>query len=530
MFSFQHPGFLWLILLIIPVTALYYYALYRKRKTAALIGEPALVKELTQSYLPKRYFLKFLLITLSIICLVIATANPRSAGGKRWVEKNGIDVMIALDVSNSMLADDIPPSRLLRAKQLLNRLLSKLDNNRVGMVLFAGNAYLQMPLTGDLSAASMYINVAAPDLVPTQGTNIAEALQRSNGAFNSEEERFKSIVLITDGEEHDDNAISVAEDMAKQGVVINCIGMGNPDGTVLVFKNTGEIKKDAEGNPVITKLNEKLLMSIASKTNGTYYRYENSTDAVDAVTDVIGSMEKRITKDETGMEYNSYFIYFLLLAFTFLIIEMMVSDKRHIRNVKLKPVLIFFVCFPLWSTAQMREANKLYNDEKFEEAARLYENIIEQSPSFTAYYNYANALYKSKKPEEAVKAYDQALTFQAGNLDRATAYFNKGVVLQNSGNTAACIAAYKACLRLDPDDQQARHNLQKALREMNEKQKQQQPEPQPNEQQQPEQQPSRLNRKEAEEKLNALRQQEQNLQEKVKTQEQFQVLKPVKDW
>ena len=184
------------------------------------------------------------------------------------VQRKGVDVMLVLDVSKSMLARDIKPSRLERAKQFLLRLVDQLPNDRIGLVLFAGRAYLQMPLTTDHGAAHMYIQEASPDAVPTQGTVIADALRMANAAFNSKERKYKSIVLVSDGEDHDPDAAKVAKQLAQDGVLINTVGIGSPEGSPIEDPVTGELKKDQEGHTVISKLNEAELQQLATATNG----------------------------------------------------------------------------------------------------------------------------------------------------------------------------------------------------------------------------------------------------------------------
>ncbi len=244
------------------------------------------------------------------------------------VQRKGVDVIFMLDVSKSMLARDIKPSRLERAKQLLLRLTDKLDNDRLGLILFAGRPYLQMPLTTDHGAARMYIQDASPDAVPTQGTVISEALQMANMAFNVKDRKYKSIVLISDGEDHDPDALKVAKQLAQDGVMINAIGIGTPDGSPIVDPATGELKKDDQGNVVMSKLNEAELQQLANATNGQYIRLDNVDDALITMTEQLDNAEKKSMTDAELIDYKSYFQWFLAAALLLLVIEFFLSERR----------------------------------------------------------------------------------------------------------------------------------------------------------------------------------------------------------
>ena len=239
---FQHIEYLILLAVIPLLTGLFVYALYKKKSSAKKIGDKGLVEILTSNYSSRAYLQKFLLIVLAVGILIMALANLRSAGSSEKISRNGIDVMIALDVSKSMLAQDIKPTRLDRAKQVLSRLVDKLSNDRVGIVVFAGKAYLQMPMTGDHAAAKMYLAAATTETVPTQGTVIGDALKSCYTSFNSKEKKYKAIVLISDGEDHDEGAVKIAAQMAQEGVVIYTVGIGSPQGSTIIDETTNQVK------------------------------------------------------------------------------------------------------------------------------------------------------------------------------------------------------------------------------------------------------------------------------------------------
>jgi Ca-activated chloride channel family protein len=268
------------------------------------------------------------LVVLSVAVIVLGAANLQKPGEMEKINRKGVDVMIALDVSKSMLAEDIQPNRLERAKQLVNRLMDKMENDRIGLVLFAGRAYIQMPLTTDHGAARMYLQNANPDAVPSQGTVIGEALRVSNTAFNSKERKFKAIILISDGEDHDPQAVQMTKALSQNGVMVNTVGVGSPEGIPLFNRAKNELLKDASGNSIITKLNEAELQQLAQQTNGIYVRLDDTADAVNRIKAQLDTIEQKAMGDEAFINYKSYFQWFLALAFLLLIIELITSEKK----------------------------------------------------------------------------------------------------------------------------------------------------------------------------------------------------------
>lgn len=328
--KFQYPIYLF-VLGALPVLALLYFlAIAWKKKTIKKIGDERLVKELIKDYAPQKFAIKFLLIITAFAATVFALANLRSPQGSEKVSRNGIDVMVALDVSKSMLAQDVKPTRLDRAKQVLGKLMDRLSNDRIGIVVFAGKAYLQMPITGDHGAAKMFLSSATPDVVPTQGTVISDALKMCYTAFNGKEKKYKAIVLISDGEDHDEEAAALATRMAKEGVIINTIGIGSAEGTAIIDPGSNEPKKDAEGNTVITKLNEAALQTIAANGNGIYQLFDNTETVVSTLERQLNSMDQRSVTEDSLVNYKTYYQFFLLLALLLLVVDIFISERRKI--------------------------------------------------------------------------------------------------------------------------------------------------------------------------------------------------------
>jgi Ca-activated chloride channel family protein len=335
MFRVQHIEYL-LGLAALPLLGLLLYALLKwKKKTTARIGDPFLVKQLIKNFSSLRFSIKVSLALLAFILIIIGAANLQKPGAMENINRRGVDVMLVLDVSKSMLARDIKPSRLEKAKQMMLRLMDKLENDRVGLVLFAGRAYLQMPLTTDHGAARMYIRNASPEVVPTQGTVIGEALRMANTSFNSKERKYKAIVLISDGEDHDPEALNVAKNLASNGVMINTVGIGSPDGSPIVDPVTNEVKKDEQGQTVISRLNEAELQQLADAGNGRYVRMDNLDDVLITMTQQLDSIEKKSLSDAEFIDYKSYFQWFLGGALLLLLVEFFLSERK--REIVIQP-------------------------------------------------------------------------------------------------------------------------------------------------------------------------------------------------
>ena len=300
-----------------------------KKRVVRKIGDPALVKQLTRSYSARNFARKFGLVMVALALIIVGLGNlQRKTGGV--ISRKGLDVMVLLDVSNSMLSADLQPSRLARAKQVISRLLDEMPDNRIGMIIFAGHAYLQMPLSTDHAAAKMYLDAAGPGSVPTQGTVIGEAMQMALQTFDSKDKKYKAVILLTDGEDHDESALKMAGQLHDQGVVVHTVGLGSPTGAFIIDPTTGEQKKDAEGNVIISKLNQPLLQEIASKTGGTYQLYDNTDAVVGNLEKALSDMGSQSYEDDNYALYQSYFFWFLGAALLLLLVEQYIPEKKPV--------------------------------------------------------------------------------------------------------------------------------------------------------------------------------------------------------
>ena len=328
-FQFQYPEFLWLFTAIAIFILLFFLLLRWKKRTIKKIGDKKLVKQLIKNFSSRLFAAKFIVFSLAFVLGVVGVANLRRPCSADNIPRKGIDVVIALDVSKSMLATDLPPNRLERAKQMILKLMDQMPNDRIALVLFAGKAYMQMPLTVDHGAAAIFVSSASPDAIPAQGTVFSEALQMSSRAFNSKEGRFKSVVLISDGEDHDEETLKTVEDLSKQGIMVCTVGIGSPEGSQIPDSATNDYKRDAMGNIVISKLNEDELKQIAEKTSGVYVHFESSDQTVNDLMKQLSQVEKKTFIDISLLNYKTYYMWFTMAMFLLLILEFILPERKR---------------------------------------------------------------------------------------------------------------------------------------------------------------------------------------------------------
>ncbi|MBI1782075.1 MAG: VWA domain-containing protein [Sphingobacteriales bacterium] len=326
--QFEHIEYLIALAVILPLIFLFIKVVKWKKQRVKKIGDEALVKQLIKGYSPKRFFYKFLLPLIAMAIGIVAIANWQTLKGDSQVKRKGVDIMIALDVSKSMLAQDIKPNRLERAKQVVTKLMDKLADDRVGLILFAGHAYLQMPLTTDHAAAKMYLSAATPDAVPTQGTVISEALNTADNAFEAKDKKFKSVIVITDGEDHEEGALDAAKNLVNSGAMVNTIGMGTAEGSPIIEEGSTAYKKDAQGNIIITRLNQAELQQIAAAGKGLYQLYSNTDEVVNNLVAQVDSIGEKEITDKAYLSYQTYFQWLIAVIVLLLLIEIVIPERK----------------------------------------------------------------------------------------------------------------------------------------------------------------------------------------------------------
>lgn len=338
MLRFQHSEYLYALFLLIGIVLAFVSVLAWKRRSVKKIGDKELVRNLFTGYSIRFRNIKFWLLFVAFAFIVLGAANLQMGSKMEKITRKGVDVMIALDMSNSMRAQDVQPSRLERAKQLVNMLLDKMTNDRVGLVVFAGNAYLQMPLTVDYSAARMYLQSSTPGMLPTQGTAIDRAIELCQQSFNQKERKHKAIILISDGEGWDNNAIAAAKAAHDDGIVVNTVSVGTEQGAPINMPD-GSYLRDDKGNVVITKMNDQLLKGIAATGNGLYEHLDNTDAAADHLIAKLNTMQKREFGENMFSDYLSYFQYFIGLGLLLLLLEFFIPETKK-REIEIKPAQV----------------------------------------------------------------------------------------------------------------------------------------------------------------------------------------------
>jgi len=336
MFRFAHPEYLYLLLVVPVLIGVFIYTKIQRRRNINKFGNPELLAGLMPNVSFIRPQVKFYLQLTSVLLLIIVLAQPQFGTRQEKEKRKGIEVMIALDVSNSMMAQDVQPSRLEKAKQVLSKLVDGMTNDKIGLVVFAGDAYTQLPITVDYVSAKMFLSTISPQLVPRQGTAIGSAIDLAIKSFGTKSGAGRAIIVITDGENHEDDAIGAAKLAAENNILVNVIGMGKVEGSPIPVPGTMSFWKDKDGNVVVSKLNETMCKEIAIAGKGIYVHADNSNSAFRIITKELDKLGKSDIKTSVFSEYNEQFQSFALLALVILIIDFFIFDRKNKRLSKFK--------------------------------------------------------------------------------------------------------------------------------------------------------------------------------------------------
>ncbi len=484
-----------LLILLIPLMYIAYWLMRRWRKRRiARFGDPDLVSSLAPLVPRRKGWLKLTLISLALLFFAIGMARPQLGAILKEKQVKGAEIMVVLDVSNSMLAEDYSPNRLERAKLAISKLVDELQGDRIGLIIFAGESFVQLPVTSDYVSAKIFLSSITTESVPVQGTAMGEAIRTAIRSFTSESENSRAIILITDGENHEDDPVAAARDAVDMGARVFCIGVGSPEGKPIPVD--GELLKDKDGNIVVTRLDEATLKEVASAGKGLYVRAGNTEFGLNPVIDEIRSLEEKDFQSVVFEEYDEQYMYFFAIALIFMLIEFMISDTRNRRSLfgsgkGMVAVLILMLASPVMLQAQsdrseVRAGNRDFRKGEFREAELDYKRaLVEDSTSITAKYNLGNALYRTESYSEA-ELYLKGLgdSLKSVSPSRASDCFH------NSGNLALkqkkyqeAVDAYKESLRLEPDNFETKSNLAYAHKMLKEQQQQQQNQQNQNQQQ-----------------------------------------------
>lgn len=337
MFRFGEPLYLYLLIVVPILAAFYFYSNYRRRKRLKEYGDMELLKQLMPEVSKYRPDVKFWLMLAAMVMVIFMLAQPQFGSKMETVKRQGIETVVALDISNSMLAQDVAPSRLEKSKKLISRLVETFNNDKVALIVFAGEAFTQLPITSDYVSAKMFLETISPSLISTQGTDIRAAINLAMKSFTPNDGVGRAIVLITDGENHEGGAIEAAQEAAKKGIHVFVLGVGSPDGSPIPVEGSNEFRRDKDGNVVVTRLNEEMCREIARAGNGMYVRVDNTNNAERALNAEVNKLAKADVETQVFTEFDEQFRVLAWLALILLAAEIMILNRRNplFKNVKL---------------------------------------------------------------------------------------------------------------------------------------------------------------------------------------------------
>ena len=331
MYKFETPIYFYLFTIIPVIVVIFLLILWWKKRTQKKFANSALLEKLAPNKSAFKSVLKLIVFLIGLSFLIIALVNPKMGTKLETVKREGVDVVFALDVSKSMLAEDIAPNRLNKAKQIISKTIDRLGSDRVGIIIYAGNAYPLLPITTDHGAAKMFLQNAGPDLVSSQGTAINEALELAKTYYDNEDQTNRFLILLSDGEDHQEETKKIAEDLADEGVKMYTVGVGTEKGGPIAIKVNGSLigyKKDSKGETVITKRNASVLQDIAEASNGKYYDGNKTEDPVKAIEKIITNAQKSEFETTQFSDFKDQFQWFLGLGLLFLILDVFLFDKK----------------------------------------------------------------------------------------------------------------------------------------------------------------------------------------------------------
>jgi len=337
MFKFASSAYLYALIILPFLVMFYFYSNYRRKKNIRKYGDPELMNLLMPEVSRYRPDIKFWIIWLVLGLFIIMLARPQFGSKMETVKKSGVEMVIALDISNSMLAQDVTPSRLDKSKKLISRLVDGFSNDKVGLIVFAGEAFTQLPITSDYISAKMFLESISPSLITSQGTDIGGAIRLAMKSFTPQEGVGRAIIVITDGENHEGGAVEAAKEAVSKGMQVYVLGVGSPEGSPIPMEEINDFRKDKDGNVIVTRLNEEMCKGIAQAGNGAYIRVDNSNSAQRVLQSEIDKLAKADVESTVYTEFDEQFQAITWIIFFLLLIEMLILERKNplFKNIKL---------------------------------------------------------------------------------------------------------------------------------------------------------------------------------------------------
>ena len=464
--KFANLQYLW-CLIIIPLLVLFYiWAFKKKKRLLELFVSEDLKDKLLRGFSAKRQKVKAFLIIFAFFFCILALIRPK--WGFQWEEVNrrGVDIILALDVSESMLAEDVSPNRLERAKREIIDLLNMMQGDRVGLVAFSGTSFLQSPLTLDYGAVRIFLDELDTDLIPVPGTAIGDAIKKSISAFDSQNKKSRVLILITDGEDHSGEPLKMAKEAHEEGIKIYTIGIGKEEGAPIPDRKRGGFKKDSRGNVVTTQLDETTLQKIALDTGGSYVRsITGDLDLEKIYNDITKKVESKELVSGKRKRFEERFQWPLLVALFLLILEVFVKERKGGQTVLGVMVFLLFSALPIQVTraapwdSQRQIGENDYQNKKYNKALKSFlEAQVKEPKDLELKYNTGNSYYKMKEYDKAFKLFES--TAKKGDKAlSAKSYYNLGNTAYKMGRLKDSVKYYKKTLEINPNDKDAKHNL-----------------------------------------------------------------------
>ena len=567
MFRFESSQYLYLLLVLVALIAIHYYIIYKKKQQVKRFGDPDLTRHLFLGVSRWRPEVKFWLTIAALVSFIVALARPQFGTRLDTRERMGIEAIIALDVSNSMLAEDVKPNRLEKAKMMVSNMVDGMRDDKIGLIVFAGEAFVQLPITSDYVSAKMFLETISPSMIGVQGTDVAQAINLAMRSFTQQEDVSRAIFVITDGEDNEGGAVEAAKQAAAAGIRVFVLGIGNPGGAPIPIPGTGQYIIDEQGNTVISKLSEEMCREIATAGGGSYIYVDNSSSAQKKLSEQTDRLAKAKIESQLYSEYDEQFQGFILIGLLFLLLDVLLLERESKttwfgnlfrRGRPVATAMLLFFCMTAMAQTDrdfIRRGNRLMRDSVYDKAQVEYQKAIEKdNTNPISHYNLGNALLYQNKAEDAMKEYETAARLEKDKTRLAQIYHNMGVILQAAKQFDKAVACYRNSLRNDPTNNETRYNYALSLFQLKKnqggqdnqdqqkddkgkdekqekQQQQQQQQDKKDEQQQQQPQPEQMSRENAEQMLNAAMQDEKATQEKLqKAQQQRQRKQLQKQW
>ena len=567
MFRFEDPIYLYALVLIPVLALIRWWMVLRQRKQLRRFGDMELVRQLMPDVSRFRPLVKFSLLLTALALMIVMLARPQLGTKISHEKRTGIETIIALDISNSMLAEDVSPSRLDRAKMMVENLVDHFTNDKIGLIVFAGEAFVQLPITSDFVSAKMFLSSIDPSMIETQGTDIATAVNMATHSFTQEEGVGKAIIVITDGEDHEGGALEAAQEAKDKGMRVYMLGIGSTKGAPIPIPGTSDYMRDNSGETVMSALNEEMCKQVAEAGGGAYIHVENNSNAQELLNRELDKLAKKEIASTVYSDYDEQFQAVGILVLLLLIVEICIMEIKnpHLKGLHLfsrkKAVTVLLLLMAVSVQAQsdrdyIRSGNKQFRAGKYAEAEVAYRKAIEKNGrNPQALYNLGNTLMAQKKDSAAIEQYQSAAKIETNPRRRSYAYHNIGVICQGHQMFGEAIEAYKEALRNNPTDDETRYNLELCKRQQKQQQQNQQDQQQKqnkdnkdnkdkqkeqdqqdqqkqqDKQEQQKQDKPQMSKENAEQLLNAAMQEEKNTQQRIKkAQHQKQNRKLQKNW